>query len=312
MWEWFKKIYYKTSVGKFSKLKKEYKKMIREHRKKIGLLKTNEKETNKSLKNLVFEKKKSIILLKKLKKFKIFKRELGKIKVELGEKKGLKSFDEIEEITFQGSKLLGLFKGIGSSAGTGFTSWALVGNLATSSTGTAIVTLNGVAKTNAILAWFGGGSLAVGGGGMVAGAFTLGGIIIIPTLIINGLDKFYKVKEKTVKLEKKLSELKKSIVKIEDINDTLIKTKNISNESIKSIKNKREVLYKQYIRVDKILYPKFILSKLFYLIKSVFSNKDILTENEYNELNHLYLLGSELAVEVNKNIFIEKKRNIIS
>ena len=37
------------------------------------------------------------------------------------------------------------------------------------STGTAIAALHGVAATNAALAWLGGGALAIGGGGMVAG-----------------------------------------------------------------------------------------------------------------------------------------------
>lgn len=41
------------------------------------------------------------------------------------------------------------------------------------STGTAISTLSGAAATNAALAWLGGGALAAGGGGMVAGNFLL-------------------------------------------------------------------------------------------------------------------------------------------
>ena len=42
------------------------------------------------------------------------------------------------------------------------------------STGTAISTLSGAAATNAALAWIGGGTLAVGGGGMTAGSAFLG------------------------------------------------------------------------------------------------------------------------------------------
>jgi hypothetical protein len=48
--------------------------------------------------------------------------------------------------------------------------------LATASTGTAISTLSGAAANSAILAWLGGGSLAVGGGGMATGTVVLAGI----------------------------------------------------------------------------------------------------------------------------------------
>lgn len=48
--------------------------------------------------------------------------------------------------------------------------------LATASTGTAISSLSGVAASNAVLAWLGGGSLAAGGGGMAAGGVVLAGI----------------------------------------------------------------------------------------------------------------------------------------
>lgn len=52
------------------------------------------------------------------------------------------------------------------------TTWA-VGTFAAASTGTAISSLSGAAASNAILAWLGGGSLASGGGGIVAGKAVL-------------------------------------------------------------------------------------------------------------------------------------------
>ncbi len=48
-----------------------------------------------------------------------------------------------------------------------------VASVASASTGTAISGLVGVAKTNAILAWLGGGSIASGGGGMALGSTVL-------------------------------------------------------------------------------------------------------------------------------------------
>ena len=76
--------------------------------------------------------------------------------------------------------------GLGAVAGVGVTTgaWVLVGTYGTASTGTAISTLSGVSATNAITAWFGGGSIAAGGGGMAVGAMTLSGISIAGAIIV--------------------------------------------------------------------------------------------------------------------------------
>lgn len=70
-------------------------------------------------------------------------------------------------------------------AGAGFTAGAAVASMAptaalwaattfgTASTGTAISTLSGAAASNAALAWIGGGTIAVGGGGTATGAALL-------------------------------------------------------------------------------------------------------------------------------------------
>ncbi|HIP42692.1 MAG TPA: hypothetical protein EYG91_02015 [Aquifex aeolicus] len=47
----------------------------------------------------------------------------------------------------------------------------------TASTGTAIASLSGVAYRNALLAWFGGGAVTAGGGGIALGSLVLGGIV---------------------------------------------------------------------------------------------------------------------------------------
>jgi hypothetical protein len=64
--------------------------------------------------------------------------------------------------------------------------YALVGMVGTASTGTAISGLSGIAAHNATLAWFGGGSIAAGGGGMALGGMVLGGITLVPSLILSG------------------------------------------------------------------------------------------------------------------------------
>lgn len=72
-----------------------------------------------------------------------------------------------------------------SAAGYGG-AMTLATTVGVASTGTAISTLSGAAATNAMLAWFGGGSLAAGGGGMALGSMVLGGITLGPAIAIGG------------------------------------------------------------------------------------------------------------------------------
>jgi hypothetical protein len=75
---------------------------------------------------------------------------------------------------------------VGAACAAGQGTVALVGLFGTASTGAAISGLSGAAAWNATLAWLGGGSLAVGGGGMALGTLVLGGIAVGPALMIGG------------------------------------------------------------------------------------------------------------------------------
>jgi hypothetical protein len=66
--------------------------------------------------------------------------------------------------------------GMTVGAGTAAAGWGAVQVLAHASTGTAMAAIHGAAAANAGWAWFGGGSLAVGGGGMALGHLVLPGI----------------------------------------------------------------------------------------------------------------------------------------
>lgn len=74
------------------------------------------------------------------------------------------------------------------------------------STGTAIATLHGAAATNAALAWLGGGTLAVGGGGISAGSMLLSlagpvGWTIAGLTLISSTFLFWKAKSEKKRLE---------------------------------------------------------------------------------------------------------------
>lgn len=74
----------------------------------------------------------------------------------------------------------------GASAIAVSAAWWAVATFGTASTGTAISSLSGAAATNAVLAWFGGGSLAAGGGGAALGATVLTGVGAVVALAVFG------------------------------------------------------------------------------------------------------------------------------
>ena len=65
------------------------------------------------------------------------------------------------------------FAAVGTGALVGVAAYGGAMMFGTASTGTAIAALSGAAKTNATLAWFGGGAKAAGGLGMAAGKLVL-------------------------------------------------------------------------------------------------------------------------------------------
>lgn len=117
--------------------------------------------------------------------------------VELSESTGLnelqkmvldkKSFSDLKELQGMATSMAGgLASGAMAGALTAFGAYGAAGALATASTGTAIASLSGAAATNATLAFFGGGSLAVGGLGMAGGTAVLGGLVAGPALAVLG------------------------------------------------------------------------------------------------------------------------------
>lgn len=167
----------------------------------------------------------------------------SKIKnAELIESKELSKFnltkEEIEDMRFsylKATDILGSgIAGIGAGALLGWGVYGGVMALGTASTGTAIGGLSGIAATNATLAWLGGGSLAVGGGGGIAlGTTILGGIIAGPALLIAGGIFGAKAEEILNNAKSNLSEVKKIKVELEtaelELNAIKEKTIQMSN-----------------------------------------------------------------------------------
>ncbi len=99
--------------------------------------------------------------------------------------------EKIKEVSVGAGVLLGGIGGAGLGAAGGFAAagatTAAVMALGTASTGTAIASLSGVAATNATLALLGGGTLAMGGGGIAAGTAVLGVATLGVGLLVGGV-----------------------------------------------------------------------------------------------------------------------------
>ncbi len=93
--------------------------------------------------------------------------------------------------------------------------------LGVASTGTPISGLSGAAATNATLAWFGGGSLASGGGGMAFGSVVLGGITVGPALMIGGFLFAGEQEKALTKAREYEAEVNKATAEIDAIGDFL-------------------------------------------------------------------------------------------
>lgn len=94
----------------------------------------------------------------------------------------------LEEITLTAGDILQAgSSGLGTAALAGIGTVGLAQAVGTASTGAAISSLSGAAATNATWAWLGGGSIAAGGGGMVAGMMATGGLAVGVVALVAGM-----------------------------------------------------------------------------------------------------------------------------
>lgn len=104
---------------------------------------------------------------------------------------------------------------IGTGALVGIASYGGAMMFGTASTGTAIAALSGAAKTNATLAFFGGGSKAVGGLGIDGGKLVLAGVVAAPILAVAAVITSVKSKERLAEAKKIHAEAMDAVSKID-------------------------------------------------------------------------------------------------
>lgn len=110
------------------------------------------------------------------------------------DKESLQELKEMQQ--FAAAVAGGVGAGAAGGALTAFGAYSAAMTFASASTGTAIASISGAAASNATLAFFGGGSLAVGGLGVSGGIMVLGGIVAGPALLVMGLVTSKKAEEK--------------------------------------------------------------------------------------------------------------------
>ena len=147
-----------------------------------------------------------------------------------------------------------LIEGVSSGALIAFGTYGTIGAIATASTGTAIGSLSGAAATNATLAWFGGGSLAAGGGGIALGTTVIGGLAVAPLIAIAGfrmnsqaeknLTKAYEFSSNVdIELEKislQIKEFKIMKQSVDELGNTIVKISDRFEAILNEINNSKD------------------------------------------------------------------------
>ena len=192
---------------------------------------------------------------------------------------GINSSESSGVVLLQGSTIGGL-------AAVG--SWSLVTMLGSASTGAALSGLYGTAATNATLAWFGGGALAAGGGGVAAGVMTLGAIVAAPLVAFT----VYKTHSKASEVEEQIHDIEDQRI-LTRANDQRITTSlTLCNTQLQQLTHAYERLNYVEVTVRKQLYPQGIWSMLARKFKRLIGKAHISAV----EVQALERLNQEVAV----------------
>lgn len=176
---------------------------------------------------------------------------------------------------------------VGSAISTGMMAglgtYGMVNLLGTASTGTAISTLSGAAASNATLAWFGGGSLAAGGVGMVGGMAVLGGVILGPAVLITGWKMSSNAAKSLTKAKKFAADVD---IKVGQINLSIAAIKHIESR-MDELTTAIHTLRKTFalVRVDQPIHSIQQIEKMLIVAKLLKELLDISVMTEKGQLN---------------------------
>ena len=199
----------------------------------------------------------------------------------------------------------GLTVGTSTALGT----WALIGTYGVASTGTAISGLSGAAASNAILAWLGGGSIAAGGGGVAAGTAVLGGIALVPAVLITGALCHLSANQTIKKIDEQ------EVIALADIrqfteNTTIVQALGRRVEEIDiAIGKARDTFETEFANAYRTLFRYGFLSKLFRHVRHFFG-KGFFSNTDLRLISQLIQMAQALAHLIDQKP-LDKSGNIL-
>lgn len=214
-------------------------------------------------------------------------------------------FGLVNQTISAGQVALSATKSISTGVGTALGAWALVSSVGTASTGTAIAGLSGVAATNATLAWFGGGAIAAGGGGIAVGTAVLGGIIAVPALALLGASSHIQAGKKIAGIEQ---EMKKILYYIDQIEANLLKLKIMeerSNELMLAIDKARDVFEKELVRTKKELDKYGKWSEIFRWLRNKLFHQDYYSASDLKLIAFIGGLATDFSILIDTPVIDE-------
>jgi predicted nuclease with TOPRIM domain len=276
-----------SRVKEFNVVYEEYKKL---HTQQEAL----REKINEIFERLIKTKIKAVKTLNKIKKlskqFKKRSQNFSNFKMDFDI--SIPDFNRVDATLSNAKAVISITGGITAGVGTATGAWALASTIGFASTGTYIGGLSGVAATNATLAWLGGGSLAAGGGGMATGATVLGGLLVIPAIVVTGIlshkaanKKIKELDEKTIELNEAITKLKVNIPNLQSILENSIPP---SKDLIISLDKLQTTFDSEFKRIYKLIYRYPILSRL-----RKWSREKILRKSYFSikDLEHLSYIG---------------------
>jgi len=288
-------------ITEFEDLKIQYEQLYTE-------MESKRRDVDITLENVIQVKVKAVKSLKKISK--VSKNLKGKdrdvVSRSYGNQYEMIDFKRIETTITAGQIAMSATKGVSAGVGTALGTWALVTTFGAASTGTAIASLSGAAATNATLAWFGGGAIAAGGGGMAAGTAVIGGIVAIPALALLGVFSHLNANKKINEIER---EMYRVIGYIDQMEGNILQMKLIekrSNELIIAIDKAQSVFESELRETLRHLNRFFIISKLVRWFRRNLFRGSYYSENDLKHISYIGGIASDFAAMIDTPVFDEE------
>ncbi|WP_442603622.1 hypothetical protein [Paenibacillus sp. KN14-4R] len=265
----FKNILTLGAHGRVQKKMEEYRNLRSKYQAKYNLMEMRRSRVNRTLQKVIDLK---VSASKSLEKWRYLSKDFQMTEKSINLNQVSHKFDYIDQTLNAYNIAVNAAAGITSGVGTAVGAWALVSALGSASTGTAIASLSGIAATNATLAWFGGGALAVGGGGMAAGSVVLGGLVLLPALAVLGVFSHMSANKKIKEIENEMEEMLSNMIKIKANLKILLQTERKAQKLIRKLENNTKAFDLELERTQKKLQGKIgVLTKVVYFLRCCFT-----------------------------------------